>query len=81
MDTLQTLKKFLKKLLPELDVNFDEITLENDLVKDLSFTSITTIMMAIAVEEEFGVQISQMQGDYFKTVGDVVSYIDKALED
>ena len=31
-------------------------------------------------EEEFGVQISQMQGDYFKTVGDVVSYIDKALE-
>jgi acyl carrier protein len=81
MDTLQTLKKLLKKLLPELDVNFDEITLENDLVKDLSFTSITTIMMAIAVEEEFGVQISQMQGDYFKTVGDVVSYIDKALED
>ena len=81
MDTLQTLKTLLKKLLPELDVNFDEITLENDLVKDLSFTSITTIMMAIAVEEEFGVQISQMQGDYFKTVGDVVSYIDKALED
>ena len=29
MDTLQTLKKLLKKLLPELDVNFDEITLDN----------------------------------------------------
>lgn len=51
----------------------------SDLATDLGLNSVGMLYVVIAIEEYFGVRFDDVRFDDFKTVGDVVDYIEKKL--
>ncbi len=64
----------------QLNVDGEEITRDSRFVEDLSADSIDIVELMMAVEDEFGLEMtdeSAMEG--MKTVGDVVNYISEHI--
>ena len=69
---LEKLKEILKTVVP--GVNMDEVTCETRLVEDLSFDSLSMMMMSLEIEEAFGFRFEEAVK--FVTVGDVCEYLE-----
>ncbi len=72
---LNRLKKILKDSLPKT-VNISKIKFEDRLIEDLGFNSVAMVYMAFAIEKEFNVDISDLSFESFKTIDDVINYIE-----
>lgn len=70
---LERLKKIIQESVPDLEItNVDE---NSKLVEDLGFDSLAIMMLAMALEDEFGVHFDKPEN--FVTVKDVLSYLEK----
>ena len=76
---LARLKQLIGKVTKDHPINLDAVTSETTLGGDLGFSSIMMLIMAIAMEQEFDIEITQMEGNAFVTVGDVCDFIEKKL--
>lgn len=56
----------------------DSITKNSKFLADLGLSSLDIVMMSVEVEREFGVKIPDKDFTKFKTVGDLMGYIEKA---
>lgn len=74
LEILEKLKKIFA-LVMHKDANFDEENPANINLKDLGVNSIGLVYFAIAIEETFGIDMSDVSFNTFKTVEDVVVYI------
>ena len=72
MSTFERLKKIFVKIMPQTDVS--NITLETSITNDLEVDSLHMVMIAIALEDEFKIQLNL--SERFMTVGDVIAFID-----
>lgn len=72
MSTFERLKKLFVKIMPQTDVA--NITLETLITNDLGVDSLHMVMLAIALEDEFKIQLNPSKR--FTTVGDVIAFID-----
>lgn len=67
----------VKKLIAEeLDVNEDEVTLEAKLDDDLGADSLDAVELIMAIEDEFDIEINDEEAQKFKTVKQIVEYIE-----
>ena len=71
---LEGLKEIVHKILPDLDL--DKITPSTKLTTDMGLDSLAMLMLAFEIEDRFSVEIRT--GVKFTTVGDVLTYIEKA---
>ena len=55
-----------------------DVTPEKSFTEDLDVDSLSMVEIALAAEERFGVKIPDEELANLKTVGDAVSYIEKA---
>lgn len=78
---LDKLKTLIGKVMQGYNIDLDAITMASTLKGDLGFSSISMLLMAIAIEEEFRIAIHQLDGDTFLTMGDACAYIEQALEE
>ncbi len=62
-------------LVEQLGIDEDEITLESNLLEDLSADSLDLAEMMMALEEEFDIEIPDDEAEKIKTVSDVVKFI------
>ena len=69
--------KVKKIIVEQLGVNPEEVTKEASFVDDLGADSLDTVELVMALEEEFDSEIPDEEAEKLKTVGDVVSYIEK----
>ncbi|MDD4290947.1 MAG: phosphopantetheine-binding protein [Clostridia bacterium] len=53
----------------------DKITAETTLSQDMGLSSINMLYLAIAIEEEFKIELTNLNVNSFKTVGDVYNYL------
>ena len=58
-------------------VSVDNITEESNIMTDLGVDSVGLIYLAIAVEKTFDVDMSDVTINTFKTIGDVIDFIEK----
>ena len=58
-------------------VSVDNITEESVIMTDLGVDSVGLIYLAIAVEKTFDVDMSDVTINTFKTIGDVIDFIEK----
>ena len=72
MSTFERLKKIFVKIMTQTDVS--NITLETSIKNDLGVDSLHMVMIAIALEDEFKIQLNL--SERFMTVGDVIAFID-----
>jgi len=71
----------LQELVVEgLGVEKEKVTLEADLVADLGADSLDAVELIMAIEDEFDITIDDEVAQSFKTVGQIVEYIDSKLK-
>ena len=70
----------LQKIISEYaDIPADQITEETNIRTDLGLNSLELVNMAVAIEDEFGVEIPDREALGLETVGDVMAVIEKYL--
>ena len=71
----------LQELIVEgLGVEKEEVTLEADLVADLGADSLDAVELIMAIEDEFDITIDDEKAQSFKTVGQIVKFIEETLK-
>jgi acyl carrier protein len=77
--TTDEIRAGLAEILEEIaDVSPDDVTPEKSFTDDLDVDSLSMVEVVVAAEEKFGVKIPDDDVQNLKTVGDAVSYIEKA---
>lgn len=61
----------------QLGVDKDDVGISKSFVEDLNADSLDLTELIMTFEERFGCEITEEQAEKLKTVGDVVSYIEK----
>lgn len=64
-------------IIEQLQVEEDEVTMDTNLMKDLSADSLDAVEIITAIEEEYGLEISDEDAETFQTVGDLVKYVEE----
>lgn len=59
----------------------EELTLETNMRTDLDLNSLELVNMAVAIEDEFDVEIPDREALGLETIGDAVELIKKHLDD
>ncbi len=63
----------------ELDIDVNKITSDSSLVDDFDADSLDVVDIVMSIEDEFAVEIPDDAAETFKTVGDVVKYVEDNL--
>ncbi|EIE00604.1 MULTISPECIES: acyl carrier protein [Leptospira] len=69
-------EKIKSIIVEQLGVDESEVTPEAHFIDDLGADSLDTVELVMALEEEFGVEISDEDAEKIQTVGDVIKFID-----
>ncbi len=75
----EVFERIREYLADQLDVEPEKITPESDIVEDFGADSLDVIDMITTLSDEFGVEIPDEDIENFRTVGDVVSYVEERL--
>ena len=73
MTALETVKDILSK---QLRVDIDSITEDTNIMEDLGADSLDIVGMLMNIEQDYGIVIADDDIVGFKTVGDIVRYIE-----
>lgn len=68
--------KVVEIIIEQLGVEDKEITMETSLMKDLEADSLGAVEIIMALEDEFGIEIPDTEAENFKSIGDIVKYIE-----
>ena len=60
-----------------IDIDESKITLDAKLKEDLELDSLDSVELIMSAEEEFGIEIPDEDVMNFKTVNDIVNYIEE----
>lgn len=60
-------------------VDYKDITPESNFTTNLGADSLDLVEMVMSVEKTFGIAVPDSDAQRFKTVGDVIDYLDKKL--
>ncbi len=71
-----TFDKVKEIIIETLHTNSEKITMEASIMEDLGADSLDAMELNMALEEAFGITIEEEALTTFKTVKDVVDYID-----
>ncbi len=70
--------KTVKELTAEqLGIEVDEINEDSSFIDDLGADSLDTMELVLALEDEFGIEISDEETEKLKTVSDAVNFIEE----
>ncbi len=78
-DIKAKLADVLQMALPTADVDMASLTENANLVNDLGLSSVGVLYIVIAIEEFFNIRFDDVGFADFKTIGDVIDYIEKKL--
>ena len=66
-------------LMDQLDLEEDKITMESDIVEDLEADSLDVVDLVMTMEDDFSVEVSDEQIENFRTVGDIVRFVEENI--
>lgn len=64
-------------LVDQLDVEEDLVTMDASIMDDLGADSLDVADIVMSLEEDFDIEVPDEQLQNFKTVGDIVKYIEE----
>ena len=74
LEILEELKKIFV-LVVNRGAEVNKMAMDSKIVNDLGVSSVGMIYLMVAIEEQFGIDMSDVTFNTFETVGDVVNYI------
>ena len=72
-----TFDKIKALIADQLDIDENNIKETSSFTDDFDIDSLEVVDLIMRVEEEFGIEIPEDQSENFKTVGDIVAYIEE----
>ena len=72
-------RRVIEIIVEQLGVSEEEVTIEASFIDDLGADSLDLVELIMAMEEEFGVEISDEDAEKIQTVQDVVNYINEHM--
>jgi acyl carrier protein len=72
-------RRVIEIIVEQLGVSEEEVTLEASFIDDLGADSLDLVELIMALEEEFGLEISDEDAEKIQTVQDVISYINEHI--
>ena len=75
MSKEEILDKVTEIVIDQLGVNKEQATPTASIVDDLAADSMDQIELLMSLEEEFGIAISEEDGEKLKTINDTVDYL------
>ena len=74
----KTVEQRIRAIVVEyLGVNPEEIKPESRFLEDLTADSLDAVELAIAIEEEFDMEIPEEEAEKIKTFGELLDYVEK----
>ncbi len=77
----EKLASVIKMAMPNIELDTENLSEDSSLVSDVGLTSVGILYIVIAIEEFFSIRFDNVGFGDFKTIGDVVNYIEKKLEE
>lgn len=74
-----TQQRVIDCFVDKLGLDEADVTLDADLRNDLDLDSLELVEAAMAIEEEFEIEVSSEDLEQYKTVGDVVRFAEKLV--
>lgn len=74
------LEKLSKIVAEQLGMEQSKITMETSLKDDLLADSLDIVEIIMQIEEQFGIEVSDEDALNFKTIADVVNYIESNIK-
>ncbi len=71
-----TIEKVKAIVAEQLDAEVEEMTMETSLMEDLDADSLDAVEIIMTLEDEFDIEIDDEDAEGFKTIGEIVKYID-----
>ena len=79
MSSTEEIRASLANIVNEVaGIPVEDVQLDKSFVEDLDVDSLSMVEVVVAAEEKFGVRIPDDEVKNLKTVGDAVSFIEKA---
>ena len=72
-------EKLQQIIVDELGVEASQVTLEADINDDLGADSLDAVELVMAIEDEFGIKVSDEVAQSFKTVQQIVEFIESKV--
>lgn len=69
-------EKICDMLVQQLDVNPDTITMDTNIVDDLGADSLDVVELIMALEDEYGIMITDEQATELTTVGAIARFLE-----
>ena len=69
--------KIKEIIIDQLQVEESEVTMDTNLMKDLSADSLDAVEIIMAIEDEYGIEIPDEDAEKFQTVKDLVKYVEE----
>ncbi len=79
MEVIMVLDAIKRMIIDQLGVSEDELQLDTNLMKDLEADSLDAVEIIMAIEDEYDIEIPDEDAERFQTIGDIVSYVEKAI--
>ena len=64
-------------IIEQLQVDESEVTMDTNLMKDLSADSLDAVEIIMAIEDEYGIEIPDEEAEKFQTERDQVKYVEE----
>ena len=78
-EIIEKLTDVMKLAMPASGMDPATLSEDSQLVNDLGLSSVGVLYVVIAIEEFFAIRFDDVGFADFKTVGDVINYIEKKL--
>ena len=64
-------------IIEQLQVEESDVSMDTNLMKDLSADSLDAVEIIMAIEDEYGIEIPDEEAEKMQTVGDLVRYVEE----
>ena len=64
-------------IIEQLQVDEADVTMDTNLMKDLSADSLDAVEIIMAIEDEYAIEIPDEEAEEIQTVGDLVRYVEE----
>ena len=66
-------------IIEQLQVDESEVTMDTNLMKDLSADSLDAVEIIMAIEDEYEIEIPDEEAEKFANIGDIVHFIEEQI--
>ena len=73
------LEKIMELLAKQLRIDVNTLSPDTNIIEDLGADSIDVVEMLMAIEENFGISVSDEEAITLKTISDVADFIERKL--